>query len=160
MQDTTAQQTDEDEYEDVAVDPDDPLEENLLLLEPKKEKRLAEVQKIPKCERTEKEDYDANELLAEKIANTRCIRYKEARMKKQKQVEWEADRFMSKDVLKVPLKNKLSDGQLKLILRTHTLEDDIQLKHPFGLVTSSRVDVDTYYKRYSIDEKKYPKARC
>ena len=147
-------------YEDVVVDPDDPLEANLLLIEPKKEARIAELKDKPKDELTPDEDYDLNELMAEKIANTRSVRNKEARMETQKQVEWEADKLMTSDVLKIPLKNKLSDGQLKLILRTHTREDDIQLKHPFGLVTSSKADIDAYYKRYFISEKKYPKERC
>ena len=147
------------EEPDIKWNPDDPMEENLLPLDDKKERRLLELQSKPRSDLTKKEAYDMNELYSEKICNTRFIRFKDSRQEEQEKVNLLADKMMTAEKLNVPLVNKLSDGQLKLILRTHTLEDKVQLQHPFGLVTSSSTNIDAYYKRYNISEEKYPKHR-
>ena len=148
-------------YEQVIPDPDDPLEQDLLEVEPKLERRLKELQEKVQAGQplTMDEDWDLNEIMADKIIITRGLRFREARQQPQRAFECKTDSLLTPKTVNVPLKHKLSDGQIKLILRAYSIDPETASEHPFGNVVSSGANIDKYYQRFNIDEEKYPKNR-
>ena len=135
------------------------MEDNLLELSPAEEIRLNQLKEKPKAERTQEENDELEDLWADKIINTRSVRYKAQRQEKQRQIELQTDALMTKEKMKVPLKYKLADGQLKLAMRHYSIDPETRAEHPFGLVMSSNTDIDKYYRRCNINEEVYPKKR-